>query len=506
MAEKQNRITNIIGPSDPLSVTRFDSSRTINMFVELSPLGAGKNLEPGVLIATPGLRPKYTFASGPVRALYTPTADSGTVYVVVGNRLYYTEDDFGTVTEIGSLFTSTGYVAFADNGTGPSDPSNPTNTPSTSIVLVDGTAGYTFRQANPTTTFAQLTDPHFYPASTVSYQDGYFIFNVANTGYFFVSDVNATTFQAFNAALKAGSGDKIVSVVSNNRAVYLLGAFTCEKYWNVGGSTSIIGNFVRTDGWFASVGCSSAASVRQLNNGFFWVGPNEQGLICVYSMQGEPTRISNVAVEGSLQNCTDVTKITAYAYQQRGHWFYAVNAPGVHTTWVYDTTNGLWCERQSYSETWNLGRHLVETCTYNEVSNLIYAGSVDSGEIFTLDLEYALDGTRPIYRERTFPPLASMLYNMFISMLQVEASTGVGLAAGTENEISPKLLLEVSRDGGYTFSAPQPAPLGPIGRYKTRARWNRLGYGRDFVFRITCTDPVPLQLLSAYFSGEVGRA
>ena len=46
--------------------------------------------------------------------------------------------------------------------------------------------------------------------------------------------------------------------------------------------------------------------------------------------------------------------------------------------------------------------------------------------------------------------------------------------------------------------------MGKIGTYLTRCRWQRLGYGRDLVFRVFCSDPVKVTMLSAYLDVEKG--
>ena len=46
--------------------------------------------------------------------------------------------------------------------------------------------------------------------------------------------------------------------------------------------------------------------------------------------------------------------------------------------------------------------------------------------------------------------------------------------------------------------------LGPKGAFRTRCRFSRLGYGRDLVFRVTVTDAVEMQMLSAMLDAEEG--
>ena len=115
MAERKTRFPGLIGPSNTQRSQRFDNQRTINMYVELSPLGAGKGQEPGVLISRPGLRPITTFANKPIRGLYATTTGNMMV-AVAGAVLYYTTNNWETSTIIGLLSTSDGPVQFADNG------------------------------------------------------------------------------------------------------------------------------------------------------------------------------------------------------------------------------------------------------------------------------------------------------------------------------------------------------------------------------------------------------
>jgi hypothetical protein len=73
---------------------------------------------------------------------------------------------------------------------------------------------------------------------------------------------------------------------------------------------------------------------------------------------------------------------------------------------------------------------------------------------------------------------------------------GVGLVSGQGS--NPVILLEISKDGGHTWSQPHPASLGAIGEYKKRAIWNRLGQARDWLFRFTVTDPVKTVFVAAW--------
>ena len=60
------------------------------------------------------------------------------------------------------------------------------------------------------------------------------------------------------------------------------------------------------------------------------------------------------------------------------------------------------------------------------------------------------------------------------------------LQAGVE----PKIMLQLSNDGGASFGNEIWLNCGKSGERKTRVRKNRIGYARDRVFKITMSDPV----------------
>jgi hypothetical protein len=56
--------------------------------------------------------------------------------------------------------------------------------------------------------------------------------------------------------------------------------------------------------------------------------------------------------------------------------------------------------------------------------------------------------------------------------------------------LDPQVILSWSDDGGFTWSSDYPASMGKLGNYRARAYWNRLGYAKDRVFRVTMAHPV----------------
>jgi len=66
-----------------------------------------------------------------------------------------------------------------------------------------------------------------------------------------------------------------------------------------------------------------------------------------------------------------------------------------------------------------------------------------------------------------------------------------------QKSIQPQIMLQVSRDGGYTYGREMWTSFGAIGQYLRRAEWRRLGVSRSFVFKFRVTDPVKVVIISA---------
>jgi hypothetical protein len=62
---------------------------------------------------------------------------------------------------------------------------------------------------------------------------------------------------------------------------------------------------------------------------------------------------------------------------------------------------------------------------------------------------------------------------------------------------NPRIMLQISRDGGYTYGTELWIKMGAIGQYRRRAEWRRLGVSRSFVFKFRITDPVKVVIISA---------
>lgn len=463
----------VVGPTYKLDARTFDTQRCVNLFPEISESGDSKNV--ARLVGTPGLRLFATAGGGPIRGSFTTAGER--CFVVSGDTLYELTST-GTATSRGTLNTAIGRVSIAENGT--------------QMMIVDGTNGYIFTLA--TNSLAVIADAQYPDAATiVGYQDTYFIVNNPGTGDFYISANNdGTSWTATDKTTVESSPDNLVSLLSDHGELFLFGEKTVEVYYNSGNASF---PFDRISQAIMQVGCAAAHTPQSFDNNVVWLGEDTRGGRFIWSVSDayRPVRISTQAVEEALASVDDVSDAYAWTYKQKGHEFYCLQVPGLMSTWVYDAATQLWHERSYFNPALNREeRHLGATFTYFGNKSLV--GDRDSGKIYELKLNHYTDNGTEIHRIRITPHLSNEMKRVFITDLMLDMETGVGLTDGTD----PKVMLQVSKDGGRTFGDERWKSFGKLGAYKTRAKWNRLGSSRDWVFKFKITDAVQVSISDCY--------
>ncbi len=127
----------------------------------------------------------------------------------------------------------------------------------------------------------------------------------------------------------------------------------------------------------------------------------------------------------------------------------------------------------------------------------VFGEEVVPPEDFTIPTE-----TRPIRWLRQSPHVSANMDRSFHNLFMLDMEVGVGLRE--DQGVNPLVVLQVSKDGGHTWGAARELGMGRRGEYKKLMRWWRQGYGRDFVYRVYGSDPVPVKIVGAYISLEPG--
>ena len=68
-----------------------------------------------------------------------------------------------------------------------------------------------------------------------------------------------------------------------------------------------------------------------------------------------------------------------------------------------------------------------------------------------------------------------------------------------------QIFLDWSDDRAHSFGSPVGQPMGALGEYRTFVQWQRLGYARDRVWRLSWSCPRPTALQDAWIELTVAK-
>ena len=501
--------TPILGQSYVARSINAADNRMVNLFPEATP---ENGLEIGYLNRAPGLDKLVTIGSGPIRGLWAHQTNGADAYCVSGTEFYKIYPDY-TYVKLGDV-AGAGPVTFADNGI--------------QIFIAANPNGYIYNEV--TNVFAQITDIDFTGAGTVTYLDGYFVYNEPDSQKIWITQLlDGTSVDPLDFASAEGSPDGVVAVNSIHRELWVFGTDTTEVWYDSGATDFPL---IPIQGAFNEIGCIAPYSVAKLDNSLFWLGNDPRGFGVIYRSNGYAAqRVSTHAIEYAVQGYTNISDAVAYTYQQEGHAFYVISFPTGNATWVYDVATGAWHER-AYLTNGEFTRHR-SNCQCNFQSTTL-VGDYENGNIYKFDLDVYADNNNPQKWLRSWRALPSGQNNLKRTAqhsLQLEAETGVGLngidsfdplegflvtesgdtittesgdellvTVATVEGANPRVMLRWADDGGHTWSNEHWTTMGRIGQYGYRTIWRRLGMTqklRDRVYEVSGTDPVKIAIMGA---------
>lgn len=463
-----------------LQSTNINAQRCVNLYPQLDESGTGKNV--AALLGTPGLTLFATLDAGahPVRGMITTA--KGRMFAVTTTTLWEVMAD-GSKVSRGTLNSSNGYVGIADNGI--------------QLMLVDGPNGYQY----DLNTNALTTLPDFPGGVTVTFLDGYFIFNQGiDSQEFWSTNAYATTIDPTWFASAEGSPDSLRVVLSDNKSLlWLFGGSSTEVWYDAGAQAF---PFARIQGGVIPFGLAADRTPALVSNTVAWLGKNAQGQGVAYIANGlNPQRISTHAMEQEWQSYSTIADATSWTYQQDGHEFWVINFPSGRTSWAYDVSTQLWHQR-AYTGTYGLERHRGEM--HVEAFGKHILSDYATGKLYVLD-RFALNDTgTPISRIRSTPFVSDELKNIFFSKFWLDMEVGLGPGGAPIGSPEPQCMLRWSDDGGHKWSDEFWNGIGAIGDTKKRVMWWRLGRTRQRVFEITITDDIPVAIINAFIETRVG--
>lgn len=442
------------------------AQRRVNLYAEVKPQGDREKL---VFHSRPGLAPFVNLGDTPVRGLYV----MGDSLFAVHRGTLWEIDSAGGTTNRGTLDTSSGRVSLSDNGT--------------QLAIVDGTEGYTYTIA--TTTFAKITDADFGGGDTVTFHAQYIITNVLSSGQFQISALaDATAWDATDVATAESAPDDLVAVIVDHSELLLFGSDTLEA-WTITEDTDF--PYQRIQGAAVEWGLAARWSLQKFDNSLIYLASNRTGEVQVMRLRGYmPERVSTPELESLINAYAVVSDASGISFMAAGHPFYQLNFPTEGVSWLFDGLTGLWSEMEYGAAG---ARHRAEIGA--KFGTSVVVSDYETGMIYKLDTSLYTDNGEPMAREITARHIFDEEY-ISISRLIVDMEGGVGTATG--QGVNPQAMLTVSKDGGHSWAMERWSDIGPIGDYKQRIAWRRLGRGYDWTFRVRVSDPVKFTVAGAY--------
>ena len=473
------------------------AERCVNLFLEHVETPESKS--PAVLLGTPGTSVFATLDTAPcVRGLWQEP-QTLRLFAVASNILY----------EIGSGGAVTSRGTFAEPAGLASDVSMRSN--GTQLVISSNGAGYLFTLSSNTLQQINLANFPFvnsnvpgaqgFPTtSQFEFFDSYLIALSSGTQQFFWSFVNdAQDWSALNFASKSAWPDNLISMILNQRLLWLMGSQRSEVWYDDG-----VDPFSRVQGAQIETGIIAQSSLHRQDSTICWLGGDERGQGIAFKANGyQAQRISNHSVEYEWSQYGSMSDCIAWGEQHGGHLWSVFTFPSGDATWVFDHSTNGWHQR-AWLDPVNGGlhQHLARNHVFAFGKHLI--GDRQSGNIYQHSLNIYTDSGNPIKRVRSCSVFQEHKW-IYYRSLDLYCTAGQGLVTGQGSD--PIVTLRMSDDGGFIWGNEISTGMGKMGDYSYRTQWRRLGRSRDRVFEISTSEPIPIAFTDAYLeaAGTNGR-
>lgn len=459
---------NLFGVGYQSKARSISAQRRVNCYVERRQ-DAEKG--PYVLIGRPGLRTFVnTLGLNPTRGMWAVnTLTTPLLFVVQNQALISIQSDGTTTSLIGYLDATAGLgnVSMVDNGT--------------YLVIVDGKFGYYYNMVTPGA-LTKITDGNFTTSpTTVTWQDTYFIVTAGSSNQWQLSsNSDPSTWPAVNINFTGSAPGNIAAGISDHSIMNLFGADFCE-FWQDTGSPDF--PFALIPSSAQEFGLAAAWSLTKYDNTLAGLFKNKTGGVMAARLSGfRLQRFSTADIDTLLGNVDNISTATGYAFTFDGHPMYVVNAPDADLTLMYDGASKVWTELASYGHA-----HFIGT-KFADFQNKLIVSDHHSANLYQLDTATYADGMDPLVMMVQSEHIWNADKYLGIPRVQIDFEQGVGTATG--QGANPVAELEYSKDGGNSFQSAGFASVGAIGKYTQRCIWNQLGAARDWVLRLTVSDPV----------------
>lgn len=422
-----------------------NSSRLVNMFREPLPEG-GRGA--AVLKSVLGLEPFSDLPGVFTRAM---GEFNGKLFAVAGGKLQEIAAD-GGYTDRGSIADDENTSISGNNG---------------DVTVVAGGLYYRWNG----TTLNNPTAGAFSSFGSHDYIGNYTVLTEKNGRRFQWSDIaNANSLPGLNFSTADGRDDNLIRPFAINGVLYLFKETSHEVWYVTGGAGAAA--FERQAGGVVDIGLKGHNLITRIPGAAFFVGDDNRA----HLVSGQVQPVSIPPVETAIKDCQPRA---CFTYEDEGHTFCVITFRDC-PAWVYDIALGEWHERAEgvTLDPW------TATCSA-KVSGAWYCGR-DDASLFRFS-PIGMDDNGPLIREATSRTLYQDGQRFSVSEMELFPRQGFQSAT---------LEVEISRDGGLTWTPPKPRQIGPVGNYGGRVIWRNLGQCRQITARVRFSEAQVFTMLS----------
>lgn len=234
---------------------------------------------------------------------------------------------------------------------------------------------------------------------------------------------------------------------------------------------------------------------------------------------GAIRKVSTRAIDQRLASYAKITDVRTFAYSYKGHTFFIASIFGNYAseesheeTIAYDLSEDVWSDRESYDQEGNA--HAWSAYDSVSIEGIPFFAVNTKGDSRYVT-KFSPDSFTDLYMEDSRYPTNSYFIkktrttgikydgvnDIIVTALELVMNNGSAKVAADDSPAkNPKVMLQVSADGGRTWSNELWAYAGQVGQYSWRTRWNNLGRGARFAFRVRMSDPCNFEIATAYIS------
>jgi hypothetical protein len=426
-------------------------------------------------------------------------AQSGTFRggLQVANTLYgawtgelYTVNESGEITLYSSVLASTDNITIAQN--------NRAANPHIAIVANSNTAYLVRTTAGDISQYTSI-DSDIGSPTCVGGHLGYLMFGYGN-GDLQASDLNDTNLNTLNKARTESNPDGVSRIISYNGQMYVFGEKTVEVW----------GDPVNTSGFpLTRIGFNIVPGLKakfaiagwepEFGYPFIWVG-NDSTVRQLNGFSAE--KISPPDLDRLIAGVvTPDTNLRACCYVSGGVPFWELTSTDeTEWTWVFNLANRTWHERKSYLLDRSQFKHSVPAF------GKWLVGSSESTDLLALDHTLYEEAGQPLAAVIESGPVKDFPNRQRITRADFDFTPGVGVASGTDPmQTDPSVLIEVSKDGGYSWPVSWVRKLGrqAVTSWRTYVLNAGLSGDEGARWRLTVSDPVHLGITGGSMDTEV---